>query len=66
MKHIKRLLATIGTFGGIAGIVFLTGTAANGYIHPMHYLVSLAVSSLITLICISYINHNTEGGEWIE
>jgi len=66
MKHIKRLLATLGAFGGIAGIVVLTGTAANGATPEWMFYIGLAIACIIEYPCIRYIDRYFDGQAWTE
>lgn len=66
MKHIKRLLATLGAFGGIAGIVVLTGMAANGAIPEWIFYSGLIIACAIEYPCIRYIDRYFDGQAWTE
>lgn len=71
MKHklirdLKRLGATLGTFGGILAMVFVTGMALNGHISILQLVLWMVTISVIMIGCIQYISKHTEGGEWIE
>ena len=66
MKHkLKQLGATLGAFGGMAGMICLTGATMNGHLAHTHFFVGMAILTVIVLGCVWYITHNTEGGEWI-
>ena len=64
-RKLKQLTATLGAFGGMAGMICLTGAAMNGHLAHAHFFIGMATLSIIVLGCVWYINHNTEGGEWI-
>ena len=66
MKHIKRLLATLGAFGGIAGIVILTGMAANGAIPEWMFYSGLIIACAIEYPCIRYIDRCFDGQAWTD
>ena len=71
MKHklirdLKRLGATLGTFGGIGAMVFVTGMAMNGHIGMLQLVLRMVTVSVIMIGCIQYIDKHTEGGKWIE
>ena len=66
MKHIKRLLATLGAFGGIAGIVVLIGMAANGAIPEWMFYSGLIIACAIEYPCIRYIDTHFDGQAWAE
>ena len=65
-RKLKQLASTLGAFGGMAGMICLTGAAMNGYITHGQFFIGMATLTIIVLGCVWYINHNTEGGEWIE
>ena len=64
-RKLKQLTATLGAFGGMAGMICLTGATMNGHLTHGQFFIGMATLSIIVLGCVSYINHNTEGGEWI-
>lgn len=71
MKHklirkLKQLGATLGTFLSLAGMVYLTGATANRYLTHGQFFIGMATLTVVVLGCISYINGQMEGGEWIE
>ena len=67
MKHkLKQLASTLGAFGGMAGMICLTGAAMNGHLTHAHFFIGMATLSIIVLGCVWYIDRNTEGGEWVE
>jgi len=66
MKHIKRLLATLGAFGGIVGIVVLTGMAANGAIPERMFYSGLIIACIIEYPCIRYIDRYFDGQAWTD
>ncbi|WP_103202707.1 hypothetical protein [Herbinix hemicellulosilytica] len=66
IKYIKRLLAIIGIFGGIAGIVFLTGTASNGAIPEWVFYTGLIIACIIEYPCIRYIDRYFDGQAWTD
>lgn len=65
-RDLKRLGATLGVFGGIGAMVFVTGTAMNKHITILQFAIGLVTISVIMIGCIQYINLHTEGGEWID
>lgn len=66
MKHLKRLLATLGTFTGIAILTLLTMACANKVISMPMFLVGAIITTAIELICVGYINKECAEGEWID
>lgn len=64
MKHLKRLLATLGTFTGIAILTLLTMVCANKVISMPMFLVGAIITTAIELICVGYINKECAEGEW--
>ena len=64
-RKLKQLASTLGAFGGMVGMICLTGAAMNGHLAHAHFFIGMATLSIIVLGCVWYINQNTEGGEWI-
>ncbi len=65
-RKLKQLASTLGAFGGMAGMICLTGAAMNGHLANTQFFVGMVTLTIIVLGCVAYINQNTEGGEWIE
>ena len=66
MKHkLKQLGATLGAFGGMAGMICLTGATMNGHLTHGQFFIGMVTLTIVVLGCVKYINRNTEGGEWI-
>ena len=65
-RKLKQLTATLGAFGGMAGMICLTGAAMNGHLATTHFFIGMAILTIIVLGCVKYIDQNTEGGEWLE
>jgi hypothetical protein len=66
MKHLKRLLATLGTFTGIAILTLLTMACANKVISMPMFLVGAIITTAIELVCVGYLNKECVEGEWID
>ena len=64
--QIEAISLHLGAFGGMAGMICLTGATMNGHLAHTHFFVGMATLTVIVLGCVWYINHNTEGGEWVE
>jgi hypothetical protein len=64
MKHLKRLLATLGTFTGIAILTLLTMACANKVISMPMFLVGAIITTAIELVCVGYINKECVASEW--
>ena len=64
-RKLKQLASTLGAFGGMAGMICLTGAAMNDYITHGQFFIGMVTLTIIVLGCVWYIDHNTEGGEWI-
>ena len=64
-RKLKQLASTLGAFGGMAGMIILTGATMNGHLTPLQFFIGMAILTIIVLGCVAYIDHNTEGGEWI-
>ena len=66
MKHLKRLLATLGAFTGITILTLLTMACANKVISMPMFLVGTIITTAIELICVGYLNKERVEGEWID
>lgn len=63
-RKLKQLASTLGAFGGMTGMICLTGATMNGYLAHTYFFVGMATLTVIVLGCVWHINLNTEGGEW--
>lgn len=66
MIHIKRLMTTLGAFGGICAVVWLTGSAANAGIPIWMFYTGLAIACAVEIPCINYINKYFDGQRWTD
>lgn len=64
LKKLHEFIVAVGTFGGLVMMTFLTFAKVNGIISWKFFANGMALSVVITYICIKQIDKHFDGENW--